>query len=281
MTTAILSDVAFHDPDNLIPYAELDDAIVRSLTRGLLDFSNPDCYSGSGAIAAGTVMQSLTTDRGAATAATALGAVTNGLLGLPNTVSGPKLNLPDTFKLPATCKKFLAILWLKAPKTGWAASGSLYSLMGVLNNVTTTAQWGVSLTNNTGTIAQANVYVPVSDTSAGTAFTVNGSALDSLLDGTLHQLALEWEVDAVADTYTARLYRDGAQVGIGTGSFTAATITVPATAPCIGRAGSSFLTAFAPGVYVGRPSLWDLSGSGRSVANILADDADAAAGYLL
>jgi hypothetical protein len=280
MTTQILSDAAFYDPNNLIPYIELDDSIVRGATLALLDFSNGDCYTGSGAIAPGAQMLSLTNDRAVATAATALGAVTQGLLGIPSTVASPKLNLPNSFLLPSTCRRFLSIAWLKAPASGWAASGSTYSLIGVLNNTTTTAQWGITLTNSAGTIAKATVIFPISASSAG-ALDISASALATILDGNLHQLAVEWSVNDVAHTYTVNVYSGGVKIASGSGAYTDASIVVPATTPCIGRAGGSFITTYAPNVYIGRPSLWNLTGrDDLVVANILADDAEAAGGYL-
>src|SRR5690606_6138400 len=138
------------------------------VTLAMLDFSNPNCHDGS-AIVNGTVFNSLTTDGADATAANALDAVANGLLKMPPAVSGPKVNLPSSFILPADCEHFLAILWLKAPKTGHAGTGSIYSLLGVLNNTTTTAQWGFGLQNNAGTINNLKFYYPASASSAGEA----------------------------------------------------------------------------------------------------------------
>lgn len=280
MTTEILSDVPFYDPSNLIPFIELDDSIIRNITLGLIDFSNPDSYSGSGAVSANAQFRSLTVDRSVATANTALGSVTNGMLGIPSTVTSPKMTLPNTYLLPANCKRFLSIFWLKAPLSGWAASGAGYSIIGVLNNTTTTAQWGFIMTNNAGTIAQASVVFPVSATSAG-QINITGSALAAILDGNLHQVAIEWSVNDTAHTYAVSVYLGGAVIATGSGAYSDSTINVPATAPAIGRASGSFVTIYAPNVSIGRPSLWNLTGrADLRTANILADDVDAASGYL-
>lgn len=280
MTTEILSDVAFYDPNNLIPYVELDDAIIRPATLALIDFSNPDSYSGSGAIGVNTQFRSLTTDRSVSTASTALGAVINGMLNIPNTVTSPKLTLSNTYLLPANCKRYLSIVWLKAPLTGWAATGASYSIIGVLNNTTTTAQWGLTLTNSAGTIAQASVQFPVSASSAG-QINIQGSGLSTILNGSLHQFAVEWSVNDVAHTYAVTVFLDGVTIATGSGAFTDSAINVPATAPSIGRASGSFVTTYAPNVYVGRPSLWNLTNrADLKTASLLADDVDAASGYL-
>jgi len=278
MAVDILSDVDFFDPDNLIPYAELDDAIVRGVTLALLDFSNPDCHSGSGAIGSAAVFQSLTVDRANATTANAFDAIVDGMLKMPPAVSSPKVNLPASFLLPSTCERFLVILWVKAPKTGWPGSGSLISLLAAMTNSTTTAQWGLGLQNNAGTISNIKAWFPGSATAA-TEVTVAGGALDALLDSALHQLALQWEVNADGTTYTARLLLDGAQVGLATGAY-AGSINVPALTPVLGRASSSFITTYADGVWLGRPSLWDLTDSELTVAEALQSDVDAAAGWL-
>lgn len=273
MTTIIKSDHPFYDPSNLIPYAELDDAIIRPLTLGILDFSNPETYAGTGVISINDQLKSLTVDRSAAIANTAFPALVNGMLNIPTTAS-PKITLPSTFKLAADCTRMLAILWVKAPKTGWAASGSLYSMIGVLDNVTTTAQWGLGLQNSSGTIANLKFWYPASATSAGELTSAN---VNALLDGQLHQLAMEWEVNGSA--FTVTIYIDGAVLATASGTY-AGSINVPVTSPTMARAGSSFVTTYAAGVYLGRPSLWNLSGSDVLTSDILGDDVDAAAGYL-
>lgn len=280
MTTEIISDINFFDPDNLIPFVELDDAIIRNLTLGLLDFGNIDTVAVSGPVPLGTSFTSLTNDRASAVSATLLGTISNGMLPFPQTVTGPKLNLPASFKLPASTKRFLSILWLKAPQTGWAASGSSYSLGGVLNNTTTTAQWGYTMTNSSGTLGNFAVVFPISGTSAG-SLPLSGAALSGTFDGNLHQLAFEWAVNTSNNTYSVTVYRDGVIIGSSTGAFTAATINVPAAStPSLGQASGSFVGTYAPNVSLGRPSLWNLTGKTNSIASILQADRDAANGFL-
>ena len=279
MGIRIISNSEFYDPDNTLPFVELDDAIRRGLTTGLLDFGNQDCTVETGEISASTVFTSLTNGREQATAGTALGAIVTGMVELSSEVSGPKINLPDTYNLPSDCTEFLAIMWLKAPLSGWTDAVTTNSLMGLMSN-TTDAQWGFVLTRvSGGTVGSLRGYFPVSDVGIGNIILGSGSVLSGVFDGTAHQIALHW---ARGDgQYTSTLYVDGVVVATATGAYTAGSIIVPAvTQATIGRAGAAFNAAY-PNVRMGRPSLWNLSGSGASVSDILADDMDAAAGLIV
>lgn len=279
MSTDIISTVDFYDPDNLIPYAELDEAIVRPLTLGLLDFSNPSCHDGSGDLLAGEAVTSLTADRSGGVVSVDMGAITAGMLEIPSDVTGPKLALPNTFILPSDCTKFLAIIWTKAPETGWVGAGSSVSLIGALNNVTNLAQWGIAPQVNGGVVNNFRVFVPISDASAG-IITLPTGVRDAVFNGVLHQLGLEWSVDLVGNLSTLKFYVDRALVHTATAVFTASSIIVPAITPSIGRPSGSFAGDYPPNLWVGRPSLWNLTGSTKPVADILALDADAADGIL-
>jgi len=280
MTTEIISDVAFYDPNNLIPYAEKDEAIIRGVTKGLLDWSNPECYTG-GAVSNGTIFTSLTSDESMAEAKNSFDAPTDGMLKINPTVSGPKIDLPSTFLLPAECNRFLAIIWLKSVKSGHAggASNSQLVLIGALTNTSTTAQWGIGFQVFSGSVSHFRGWVPASDSSAVDVTTTDGGVIDHVFDEALHQIALEWAADADAGTYRARLYADRVVVAEKTGTYSGS-ILVPSLTPAIGRPSGNFNATYADGVHVGRPSLWDLTGTDLTTDEIMEADWDAAQGYL-
>lgn len=283
MTTEIISDVAFNDPSNAIPFVELDEAIFgyRGRCLGLLDFSNPDSYSATGAPANGTTAKSLTSDQGVATANTAWGAVVNGML--PFTVAGAnRWTLPNTFKLAADRKRFLQVAWLKMPAAGYSVTGANQFLMlfgeaAASNN----AQYGYQLTiNAAGAPSQFTANCPGNASGADSVFVPAGAALTSLCNGALHQVAMEWDGSAGA-TAKKTLYVDGVAVATATVAWDNSAIVQPAQLPHLGYPGQVYSGAYIAGMSIGRPSLWDLTGHPEILAtDILTRDSDAAAGYL-
>lgn len=282
MTIEIISDVAFNDPSNLIPYLEKDEAIVRGVTKGVVDFSNPETYAGTGAIPVNTTMKSMTSDAGIATVGptTPFAAISGGMLPLP--VSGsPYITLPDTFKLPSTCKKFVAIVWAKLPSGAWPNPGSgglQFSLAGYMSNSSSLAQWGLSarISAVTGLPDAFLMYMPVSSTTAA-GFAMNTTAALAAFDGNLHQFAAEWD-GTTPGISLRRAYIDKVANSTSSGAWDNA-INTPAATVRLGAC-PAFQTVYPAGLFVGRLSLWDLTGSTLTTAEVLQRDWDAAQGYL-
>lgn len=281
MTIEIISDVAFVDPSNTIPYLELDQAIVRPLTKGLLDFSNTETYAGSGVVASGTTFKSLTSDLGAATAGATLGTVSNGMLSMGSAASA-FVTLPNTFKLASTCKKFMAILWVKLPATGWPATGSTSSmLMGYASNSTTLAQWGLMARSVLATgIPDAFLFHGPASGSSSASVAISGADVTALFDGNLHQVAFVWD-GSTPGTITRSAYIDKAAKTLSvTTSAWDNTFNVPDAVVRMGVCPAFQTAQPTEGIQLGRPSLWDLTGSTAVVADIIQADWDAAQGYL-
>lgn len=280
MATEIVSDVG--STDTSVPMLELDEAIYgwRSLCLGLLDFSNPDCYSGTGPVGIGTQAKSLTSDQSVGTAVTAWGAVLNGML--PFTAGGGnRFTLPNTFKLTAAVRHFLAVTWVKLPAGGYTSgSGNHYYLLAGEAVSSVNAQWGFQLTTNaSGVPTQLTALVPGSASGSSDIYIATGAALNALCDGNVHQLAVEWDGSA-ATTLTKRLLIDGVVVASSTVAYDNSNIIQPAQLPCLGYPGQVYNTDFIAGMAVGRPSLWNLTGSSVLATDILVRDREAAAGYV-
>jgi hypothetical protein len=287
MTTLIVSDSNFNDPNNLIPYLEKDEAITRGVTRGLVDFSNPACYSGTGPIASGAALTSLTIDASAGSFGAAFDAVANGMLPFSKGIPAAKINLPAPMKFTAAATKVLFVLWAKIPGTGWpiVAANPIWALFGVMANSSSKAQFGISVGTNMsdGSVATVVFYVPSSGAaSAGNVSLAAGSTLSSITDGGLHQLAVVWDARSIPGMQSTTLYVDkvkAAQVAPRTydGSFN----IPPSDGPTLG-----YSTAFNggdpmhAGVRLGRPGVWDLSSSQLDPVDIIAADFAAAQGYL-
>lgn len=288
MSLDIISDQNFYDPDNKIPYAELDDAIVRGVAKGLLDFSNPETYAATGAIPASATMKSLTSDLGVATVgAPGFAAISNGFLDFSHTDTGSSkaLTLPDTFKLASTAKRFAAILWVKLPTSGWqTASGNVTNqLLGWMENTTTLAQWGMILTTvqATGVPGSLGFVFPATG-SNGTGSVSFLSTPDTLAlgDGAAHQVGVHFDGSA-GSTRIAQISVDRVIKANASGAWDNSPLnTAASSAAGLGRRSPAFQAVYAAGTKLGRPSLWDLTGSSLSFADVLSRDWDAAQGYL-
>ncbi|HDR9026850.1 TPA: hypothetical protein QDB14_001019 [Burkholderia vietnamiensis] len=287
MTTLIVSDSNFVDPQNLIPYLEKDEAITRGVTLGLIDFSNSSSYSGVGAIAAGSKLNSLTSDATQGSFVTAFDAVANGLLPFSKGVGAAQVALPATMKFAAAASKVLYILWAKIPAGGWniPASNPVWGLFGVYGNTGTLAQFGVdaAVSLSDGSLIKIDFYVPSSGSASSGNLTVTaGSLMSSIADGNLHQLALLWDAKSTAGQQTTSLYVDQALVAQSGPRAYDGTFNIPATAPALGYPGTAFQNTTAPhaGLKLGRPGLWNLSNSQANPTDIIAADFSAAQGYL-
>lgn len=277
MTTQIISDVNFTDPTNLIPYLEKDDAIIRGVTKFMYDFSNPATLNLAGAIPSGQVANSLTSDGGNGALTGALAALSGGMLDVGGT-TGKAWALPATAKLPNTVRRFLAIVWAKVPAAGWQTGSSsvIESLMGYMSNTSSLAQWGLAVgtVQATGLPAYIAILTP---TNAGVGSQDSIPEALAYCDGNLHQFALYFDGESAPGSRTRALYADKALVKSFTGAWDS-TVNVPAAGANLG-VNTAFQANYAAGAKLGRCSMWDLTGTAWTPAQILQRDWDAAAGY--
>lgn len=281
MTTQIVSDVNFTDPTNLIPFLEKDDAIIRNVTKGMFDFSNLASLNNAGLNNFGQVATSLTSDAGAGTAAQNLPAQVGGLIDFAG--ASKAWGFPNTFKLANTCKRFLAILWVKLPGSGYqtASGNTTQSLMGYMNNTTTLAQWGIALTTvqATGIPNVLQAIVPASGGVASSPLFLSNADTLALCDGNLHQVALYFDGESSAGQRIVAMYVDKVSKGNNTSAWDG-TFNVPAASANLGQ--NTAFQANTPANYkLGRPSLWDLTGTAWTPAQILQRDWDAAQGWIV
>jgi hypothetical protein len=282
MTTEIIADVDFTDPTNLIPYLEKDEAIIRGVTKALVDLSNPDSYAG-GAPAFGSVVKSLTADAATGSFLTAYAAPVGGMLDQAGSTALKALQLPATFKLANTVKRFLALGWVKLPGSGWqTASGNVFqSLFGYMDSTSTLVQWGFYLVTvqATGVPSTLNCCHPVTGGVGGHTDLSNADTL-ALCDGNLHQIALHFDGESSPGNRITTIYVDKVA------KFTATTawdgsFNTPAANPKVGHSAAAFQANYPAGTKLGgRPSIWDLTGTAWTPAQILQRDWDAAQGYL-
>lgn len=283
MTTILVSDNEFYDPEGTIPFLEKDPAIIRSVTKALLDFSNQDTYVGSGAIASGTKFKSLTSGGEEATAGTAFAGVTGGMLEIDEAVLAPFVTLPDTFKLPSTTRRFVAILWVKLPNSGWQTTSTNINnaLIGYMNNSSTLAQWGIGVTTvqATGAINGLVAFLPLNSTSANGVGLTNADTLTHVADGELHQIAIYWDAETSGTTHTRKIFVDKVERSSSLAGPWSGNINTPSANVRLGTS-NAFQTTYADGVFLGRPSIHNLTGTGVFPESVIAADWDAAQGYL-
>lgn len=280
MTTQVISDINFNDPGNLIPFLEKDDAIIRGVTKSLIDFSNPASYSGgSAAIPAGTLITSLTSDGQAVATGSTLPPMSGGLVDFGGSSKG--WQLPANFKLPNTCKRFMVILWAKLPGSGYqTVSGNVtQSLLGVMDNAGNLAQWGFELqTIQASGLPLAFGYLtPTSGSTVTQRMLTNADTL-AVCDGNLHQLAMYFDGESSPGNAFRQCYVDKVLKDSGNSAWDGS-FNVPAATPKLGVS-NAFQTSVPVGFRLGRSSMWDLSGTAWTPAQIVQRDWDAAQGYL-
>lgn len=284
MTTLIVSDSNFNDPNNLIPYLEKDEAITRGVTLGLVDFSNPACYSGSGAISAGAALTNLTSDATPGSFVTAFDAIQNGMLPFSKGIASAQVALPSTMKMLSVASKILCTAWVKVPATGWPTgqSNSIWALLGVMSNSGNQAQFGLALhVSSDGTVDTLYCYVPSSGSSSTGNLTISaGSALSALTDGNLHQLAVVWDARSVPGMQSTTLYVDKVKTATVAPRTYDGTFNIPAAAPALGYSTAFSTAAPHAGLKLGRPGLWNLSNSQLDPVDIITADFSAAQGYV-
>lgn len=287
MALVLKTNENISDAAGVIPFLEKDAAIVRGVTLGLIDFSNPAClpagYSSGSLLANGASLQGLTAGAAAAVVSshnTPVIAgfdtgVTNG--GLNGATSGSaRIELPDAnFALPVdgSVTRALIVLWAKIKNTGYLQNqGNPYVLIAGDSNSTPSSR-GLFRVNLSAGGGLANAEWIILGAEAPS------SALLPLVDGNLHQYAFEYIKSG--SNVTVNLYVDKVQRG--------SRVTVN---PSFGTPLANKQRLFSDGAYnsasgihsgnkIYRYAVHDLSSRpDLTAADMLARDWDATIGYV-
>ena len=269
-------------------YFEKDYAIRRGATKALFDVSNTDTTSNTGVFLNTAPLNNLVVSGTGATVAgpgsgTGFPAIVTGTLRSSGAHGFAAINLPgdNHFYIPASETKVLVTFYLRMLKTGFSA-GYFPGLIGAGTGTGANTQWAfyVQDTGSDGTLDNATLRVR---TPAGTNLdaALTGAALDALLDGDLHQVGLY--MTRVADVGQCSIYVDGVlQIESSTSSMTAfnrpaSSVAQAFTGPGLGYVCNPSGTNGLQDTRMGRFAVHYLTSSNLTVAEILADEAVAAA----
>lgn len=263
-------------------YFENDWAIRRPIWKALLDFSNPKTVAQSGALANATTLVNLVSGGANGAVSGSFAAVQTGTIRAAGASNNAALTLPGDgyFYFPAAALKPSVICWLRAPKSGWAAS----VVMGVIGagfGANNSTQWTLFLSGSAGgVITSATLRVRSGASSWIDAVIPAGAALDNLLNGSLHQVGLFMTCNGV--TGSATIYVDGAQVATATGAMTAfnrpaSTVARALNGDAVGINNPTATAHAAQDMRITRIGAIYLDGYTTTPAEVLALDAEGAA----
>lgn len=283
MSTFVKTDADPTTPLSTMPYIEKDAAIVRGVSKVLIDVSNTECYNGTGNIYGGTVLKNLVVGANAGGDMTATGLpqqflrpISRGMLPLKDSVGSMNLKLTpnDVFGVNVTRSlvifhfAFDGVGFTGNETTGFAGSGT---------GTGASLAWAVYLYCSGGVIqklqfrVQGNVQINCE---------LSGSELLALFDGTVHQYGFSVEIkNSIA---TLKLYVDGVEKASTSGSMdhynvVADDVPIFNVAPAAAGWSARNVNAF-----IGRMSLHDLTNrSDLSFTDILTKDRNAAVGYVV
>ncbi|MCQ3894255.1 hypothetical protein JEK20_10280 [Klebsiella quasipneumoniae] len=262
-------------------FVEKDFIIIRDATTGMLDFSNPECYSGASPVAAYANMKNLVHNGANATNGPAPRVLEGGMLKFDGTE--PSTNdyvlLPtDEFSLPAGCKRALISVALKLPASGYGSpAANRYPLFfGRLNNTAAAninfGIWGIINTSGDLTSVQGALLgsVPVSAT----------AQLATLTDGSVHVVSVYADGETTAGTLVTRIYVDNTLLATATNSAWDGVVPQPTNLP---RIGSYPATIHSPwgGMQVGRPMIVNLTGKDDNAEEIIRLETERAKRFLM
>lgn len=293
MSTFMFADTDPIQPAASIPFLEKDGAILRGVTKGLFDFSNPATYAAAGSLPIGTVFNNLVEGGGPAGISGAGGTTfqpiyhgTVRTLGLLTGASGSMVTLPPEFLLPAAATRFLDVFWLRMVKTGWPAVSVTKGLLGYGTGSPAVSQYGVTVViDAAGVVTELRwtVYgVIVAAVQTIQLKVTSAAILNVIFDGALHQIGCGFEI--IGGVGIPSLYLDGALVATGAGG----PLTGLNVAATEGRLFSMSATGGVtqPGYHeldtrIGRPQLHDLTSRPElDFVDILARDKNSAYGYV-
>lgn len=262
-------------------FVEKDFIIIRDATTGMLDFSNPECYSGGSLVPAYANLKNLVNGGTAATNGPNARTLETGMLKFDGTE--PNTNdyvlLPtDEFSLPAGCQRALASVAVKLPASGYGTpAANRYPLFfGRLNNTAAAninfGIWGIISTAGVLTSVQGALMgsVPVSAT----------AQLATLTDGNVHVISVYADGETTSGTLVTRIYVDNILVATATNNAWDGAVPQPTNLP---RIGSYPATIHSPwgGMKVGRPMIVNLTGKDDNAEEIIRLETERAKRFLI
>lgn len=287
MSIFLKTDANVKTPPSSMPYLEKDYAIVRGVTRAMFDFSNPECYSGTGDVIGGsTTFKDLTINNAEAKAQInythVFAPIENGMIKvLGGSGNGRFVSLGSQFKFPATTRNALIVLHAKLPKAGWSAS----TMSALIGTGASSSDWQYlcyAASDEAGALKQ--LIFRIKGTSRNVDAILTGTSLNKITGTSVQQLGLSINIsNSVA---TLNILIDGEVVASGSGSASqlvqydssggSATLQALFVGPTVG-----FLSGQTIDIRLGRVSCHDLTGRADvSVDGILLKDRQSAAGYI-
>ncbi|WP_314916574.1 hypothetical protein [Pseudomonas helleri] len=293
MSTFLISSTEPSNPDPSMIYVEKDPAIIRGVTKGLFDYSNPDTFNGDMPLPIGTVFKNLVeggepggVNGSGGTTFPPIYRGTVRTLGLITGSSGSNLILPKSFMLPADATRFLSVFWLRMVKTGWPAVSTLKGLIGWGSGVPEATQYAVTLMfNATGEVSSLRwtVYGMAGGKVQAIQLQVTSqNLLNKIFDGALHQIGCAFEISGGLGIPS--LYVDGELVATGVGVALAGLNMEANAGQIFALSGAGGIAQ--PGYHekdtrIGRPQVHDLSARpSLQFVDILTRDKNSAEGYL-
>jgi hypothetical protein len=261
-------------------YVENDPAIRRPATLGLLDFSNELCYAGTTPAPAYTPFLNLVKGGTAATNGPVPRAINGGMLFFSDTAPNTSayVLLPTAeFSLPPTCKRALASVAVVLPAAGYGTlPANRYPMFfGRLNNTAAVninfGLWGI--VNTSGTLTSVQGAALGSNALSATA------ALSTLTDGGIHVVSIYSDGESMPGKLVSSIYVDKVLVAQATNAAWDGVVPQPTNLP---RLGSYPATMHSPwgGMKVGRPLIFDLTGSALTADYVIAQQVSSTAAFL-
>lgn len=280
MSTFLKSDANILNPIATIPYLEKDYAIVRGVTKCLIDVSNPESFSGTGNIAAGTAFKNLVNNGVAATltgTSASLPPISRGMLKMLGATGTPAITFPAEASFGTAVKRSLVNFYFAFNGAGLSATQNS-SLAGDGTGIGASLKWVVYLVTDASGIA-SYLRFRVQGTTGARDCDLAGAALTALLDGNAHQLG--FAADIKDGTVYLSIYVDGVLKASATGAMVeynqvAGTLPTFLFGPTSGGIATRGVNAF-----LGRPAMHDLTNRpDLTFEALLARDRLAAQGYI-
>lgn len=292
MSIFVKTDTDPTTPLNTMPYIEKDAAIIRGVTLAMFDFSNSDCYSGTGNIVGGaTTFSDLTVNASKARAQNnsthIFAPLENGMIKTQGgSGSGRYITLPATFKYSSSVKRSLNIGYFRIPKTGYTAS-SLSGLIGAgSGGGATELQYLVyAQSDSSGNLTTLRFRVKGTG-GANIDVDITGTNLAKITGTTTQQFGFAVSINTSTNIATLSVYIDGELINSASGSMIefvqynssggSATLQTIFIGPSV-----SYSSNQTNDIRIGRVSAHDLTNrSDLSFTDILTKDRSAAAGYI-
>lgn len=269
------------------PYVNDDSAIIRTATLAMFDWSNSITWNSAGNVTGGSSFTNLAKDTSGTRLASASLTSNSGNF-FPPVVNGCLVHAGGTFgtnqhiaipqlDFDVAVTRSLVSIFAELPVNIGASAIRGLAGSGTSSGINT--QWVVWLSAGTDGVP-TTLKFRVRGTSGDIDANVTGAALTAILDGNLHHLGFAVEISD--STATIRIFVDGVQAASGTGTMSAYNQpSTPVNSYLAGPGVSGLVQAPAgSGGRYGRISVWNLTGRSETFAEILARDAQGAAGFV-